>query len=147
MDHIISIPIGDWSGDGHSRCNYHYFKTNKPIKKVREAYISAMNSRPDLSPENFCSDYGEGSISLKDFTLVTAEFPSLKKLCYDFEGDFCHVDEEFMVDLTLAFIGLGDPEIKFEGLPEAPMLHFFGYKTINGKPRQHIGGFGYGLFE
>lgn len=38
----FTIPIGDWSGDGHNACTYYQFTSNKPLQNVREAFFKAQ---------------------------------------------------------------------------------------------------------
>ena len=51
--HLFSIPIGDWSGDGHNQVENFTASADKPISAVREAYFEAQTLFPSLNPETF----------------------------------------------------------------------------------------------
>ncbi len=143
MEHTIAIAIGDWSDDGHGKCEYIHFKSNKPIDDVREAYFKAGENHEDLLPENFCSEYEEGTISPEYMAPILEAFPGIAEhLEQPGEGEDYYANVEFMTELVRRFIQLGDPEIQLEKMAEAPTLHFYGYD----EKKRHIGYIGYGLF-
>ena len=58
--HLFTIPIGDWSGDGHGQDRSFYASASKPIEAVREAYFAAKEKLPpEACPENFCNEYDQ----------------------------------------------------------------------------------------
>jgi len=36
--YLVQFPVGDWSGDGHNRCDYFFVFSDKPVRDVREAH-------------------------------------------------------------------------------------------------------------
>lgn len=129
---IFSIPIGDWSGDGHSQCKYFFYHSNKSLDEIREGYFKSKESFPDLCPENFCDEYEDNSISVEQFDLLNKHFPDL------FAEN--SVSEEKFANFVIEFIKLSVSDFYVEKI-DFPMLQFYGFK--DGK---HIGSIGYGLF-
>lgn len=136
MTHTITIWIGDWSGDGHGRCEPVRFAANKPIVDVRAAYFAALAARPDLCPEKFCDGYEDTDIPEATMAALAAAGAPLG----DIHGRRPTV--RAMAAIVAWFIGLGDPELALAILPEEPSLHFYGSDDSG----RHIGFIGYGLF-
>lgn len=36
--HLAKVPIGDWSGDGHSNCTEYYVMTTHTVEEMQQAY-------------------------------------------------------------------------------------------------------------
>lgn len=131
--YMFLIPIGDWSDDGHGKCDWFQFESNKPLQDVREAYFKAMKKHKEASPEDFCNEYEE--MEPHEEAVEAA-----KALGYTIDvEDF---GPENMADYVAWFITLGDPDIKLTRQEDLDMLPFYGYDEKN----RHVGGFGYGLF-
>lgn len=57
------VPIGDWSGDGHGKCEYvDMIAKCENIQQIREAYFAAKAKYPDLCPEGWACEYEDGTI-------------------------------------------------------------------------------------
>ena len=134
MSYTFKISIGDWSDDGHGKSKDFFFKSNKKIKLVREAYFAAKEKYPTLCPEDFCSDY-------EDSTVPDEVVEQAKKLGYEIDPEDFWVDD--MANFTAWFIMLGDPELKLTIKPEVKTLAFYG----NDEKKRHISFIGYGLFS
>lgn len=61
----FTIPIGDWSDDGHGKCEYFQFSSNLPVEEVREAYFVALEKHKDISPESFAYKYQDSELPVK----------------------------------------------------------------------------------
>jgi hypothetical protein len=133
--HIIVVDIGDFAGDGHGRASSYYLYSNKSRDDVRDAYFLAKVKHPNLCPANYCFEYGDNCLpeyAVEDLIEHGGPLPE----------DPSSVTEEDMLKWLLWFIGLGDPEIKFEPV-EAKPLWFCG-KDSNDRFSDIIG---YGCFE
>jgi hypothetical protein len=133
--YTFRIPIGDWSGDGHEKCDWFTVTAAKPVEEVREAFFVAKELLPHLNPEKFCCDYEDSLVP----DSIAAELAT--------KGVLIDVDDfnpEDMARIVVWFLNQGDPELGAELTPEAtvPMLPFCGFD----KKKRHIGGMGYGLF-
>jgi len=62
MRYQFTIPIGDWSGDGHGQCDDFDATAAKDIEEVRKAYFAAKEKLKEVCPETFCNGYEESEI-------------------------------------------------------------------------------------
>ena len=72
------MTIGDWSGDGHGRCEDFCVISNMPIEAIRESHFR-IKKATGVDIENLCSCYGEDKIP--DETVQ-----KLKSLGFPFEN-------------------------------------------------------------
>jgi hypothetical protein len=129
---IIRIQIGDWSGDGHGKCDDFFFDSNLSQEEVREAYFAAKKKYPKLSPESFCSDY-------EDSTVPESLVENAKVAGFEiFPEDF---GTEEMAEYTAWFCMLGDSKLTLKIRDVVPTLAFYG----SDKKKRHIRFIGYGL--
>lgn len=128
------IPIGDWSDDGHGKCDYFQFSSNKPLKAVREAFFKATRDDVALNPEGFCCDYEDGTVPDEIVEAAAAR---------GFEIDPENFFAEDMADYVAWYTTLGDPSLELKRRKSLNMLPFYGCDM----EKRHIGFFGYGLFQ
>ena len=63
MTNTWKIPIGDWSDDGHGKCDWFTVKSNFTVEKAREAYFKAVEaSGLDIAKE-IAHDYEDSGVS------------------------------------------------------------------------------------
>ncbi|PIN88389.1 hypothetical protein COU61_05145 [Candidatus Pacearchaeota archaeon CG10_big_fil_rev_8_21_14_0_10_35_13] len=55
---LIMFPVGDWSDDGHGKCEYYFATTQRSLEEVREAHHNAPNTL-GFPIEGICQDYGD----------------------------------------------------------------------------------------
>lgn len=131
------IPIGDWSADGHSQCDWFFATAAKSLNDVREAYFNAKKNLPkEICPETFVCEYENSCVPKETVRAISAlGF----KILPDDDGLIPKDLDKYIV----WFINKGDPSCDVQ-LEESidDMLMFYG---LDDKGR-HIGGFGYGLF-
>ena len=160
MKHKFRIPIGDWSGDGHSQNKDFVIQSNKPVEAVREAYFAAsqklgynLDSSHDAK-KGPCTYYeertidndwytklvGDGILNENDDIRINEDEESGNP-----EDETYDVNINMFVGMVLAYLKVGDPELELERIEEEslPMLQFYGYDD----KQRHIGYFGYGLFD
>lgn len=137
----FKLPIGDWSGDGHDKCEWFVIESNKTFEDVEKAFKAAKKKHKNVNPEKICNEYEESTMAPETWTKLKEmgfRFSYMETL-EDIEGyETCEYDAymmqpDMMVEIVLWFIGLGDPELKLSVVSEEDMPTF----------RQ---GFGYGLF-
>jgi len=63
----FSLPIGDWSDDGHGECDWFVIESNVPLEELREIYFetkkrtnASLDSEEKRSP---CSNHEGSQIS------------------------------------------------------------------------------------
>ena len=152
------LPIGDWSGDGHSQCKYYTVSSNKPISEVREAHYK-IEETTGINIEELANVYEENwiesedveklvNIGFYDYINTIEGYSYMKEYAESIvdkegeEGRDYEVDEDIMAHLWLFLLTKADPELKFELEEPLEMLPFFG----RDKKGRHISFVGYGLF-
>lgn len=138
LPYEFSIAIGDWSDDGHGKCEFPTFKWSHPVKKIREAYLASV-AKTGLS---FDHDRGEIQICAKycENELSEQAQQKLIELGYDMTSispEWLSVED--FLSMLLWFIKLSLPELQYEP-KHLSCLNGFWNKTLDSA-------FGYGLFE
>lgn len=135
---FFRIPVGDFSGDGHSQCDYYTASSALSLKEVREAYFEAKyNIFPEyICPEDIVNLYGEYKLSEEIVESIKEE----TKFSLD-ENNFYTKE---MAEYVIYFINKGNPncDARLESTVD-DMLNFYGYDEKG----RHISNFGYGLFR
>lgn len=138
----IQIAVGDWSGDGHGKCDYFTFQIPEGfcVQDVREAYFQSMKDHPDLDPGSFCEEYEDSTVP--DEIIAKARKLGFEWTEHGFEWDGEVTAEiDGFADYVAWFIGLSG--IKLTRLDENVLtLHFYG-RDDQGR---HISHLGYGLY-
>ena len=136
--HRFTIPIGDWSGDGHEKCENFNASATKPIGDVRAAWFAAKEKMPDVAPDSFCHEYEEGSLPPVAAKRLRAAGCPLPKNKHGWGPDA-------MAAVVVWFLNQGDAELdaRLEKQPEVPSLSFYGFDA----QERHINFIGYGLFS
>ena len=160
MSYKFKLPIGDWSFDGHSKCDWFIIGSNKPVEDVREAYFrfvqhtgtgfdntvkDAPYTRYDGDPlltvkwmkkiglENhpFIEDVDASNVSVIDDTVID-----------DTVIDDIGPDEfaQLFVDALNKFDSSLGLSIEWN---DTDMFPFYGYDD----QKRHIGHIGYGLLS
>jgi len=143
---IFTIHIGDWSGDGHGRCETFHVETNASIEEVREAYFRARAKLPEhLCPENFMNAYEDRSLPVEAWRDALEAgfdfFEDFEEFNYEPDLDY-DVSPHILFKYVMWFIQQGDPNLSLREIAPTPSLSFFGVDSQN----RHINFIGYGLF-
>jgi hypothetical protein len=141
MAHIFNIPIGDWSGDGHSECVYFTIETNVSLETFREMYFQTKENT-ELSPEDICKEYQDSSLSeeqIKDLGLNVSDYEQWIKdqSPPDLADSFFSLFIDYMKthNSTLDIKVIQDPKLQ--------MFPFYGFDDN----KRHIGFLGYGIYD
>jgi hypothetical protein len=139
--HRFYINIGDWSGDGHEKCDRLLHKSNYSVKKLQQAYHKSC-SKIGVKLLEVCSDYGEQHLE-QDVAEKLLEAGCPMELLKEFEDDEDYImTAEKLAELLVWFVGVSMPE-DFECtlIKEENALNFNGFwGDLNES-------FGYGLYE
>lgn len=134
----FTLPIGDWSDDGHCRCSWYTVQSNVPVEEVREAFFKAKQIT-HITPENICCNYEDSEIKKEQY--LALGLPEKNYITYlDYEEDG-YTTGNLFAQLVLDYIMFHNPSITLELIPDLPMLPFYGYDQHN----RHISSFGYGI--
>lgn len=138
----FTIPIGDWSGDGHQICEYYNICCNKPIQDVFDAiYISKEKYPEEIHPDEIVCDYEVNTITISVYKQMQETGWNQKLTTYYNDNERYYVDTERLVDYILHFAKLGNPDLKFEIQTQPNSLI-----SWCDKKKRRLGSFGYGLF-
>lgn len=144
MPHVVIVPVGDWSGDGHEQARKITFFSSRPAEELRAAYHRAVAATGltfdhQHKGEQICTSYG-------DARLKPAVQEKLAALGYDLSRveDTDNVAPAELADLIMWFVGLSLDEHEYtaKGRPRqknGKVLNGFWNKELNVQ-------FGYGLF-
>lgn len=141
--YVWKLPIGDWSGDGHSVCNYFFIESNKSLQECREIYFS-IKEKLGVCPEDVCNEYQDSRITIE-------ELKSLGIKPEDFfvdpleeeEGEWI-LGEDEIVDLFLRYMMNNSEDLTLKIIQkDVEMFPFYGFD----EKKRHIGFIGYGVFE
>lgn len=134
MNHIISLVLGDWSGDGHSKTDIVNISSNLSKKEIEKAYSLGTKKIGFDLINDVCADYEDNNLSAEHWEI-------LKKFGYkedNIPGD--PVDEkddhagilvwsDGFVDLYLFIVKLGNDTFQGKILEEKdnPTIRIGGY--------------------
>lgn len=141
----VEFPIGDWSGDGHDRCEYFQYRVNKTVEELREIHF-AFEERSQKFLEKLCAKYQDPSMhehqieKLMDIGFISDETEVSK-----YVADTNYLSWKEMADLWLALLKFQEPTLEYEYVePEkVPRISFYGFDEKG----RHIRFVGYGLFD
>ncbi len=135
----MRIAIGDWSNDGHGKCEDIIIEVNKDIDELREAYKRSCReykiyvhfgqekydfaslglSFADNMEMELCGDYGENYVNeIWTKFLTEQEYPRLKNVTGDLGGYKTTVGEYEFLEIIMWFIGLTTPDLEWEVVNE-----------------------------
>jgi hypothetical protein len=138
----IRFPIGDWSDDGHGKCDYFFATTPLSVQDVREAHFVAPSV---IGFDIGClyAKYREGSLSQEIENKISEILPDTSGLKYDWREEDLSPPESLFF-LWISLLNEINPALEL-----TPMVS--DYEDINfyGRDEQgrHLSTPGYGLFE
>lgn len=135
----FSMPIGDWSDDGHGKCEYFIVKSNKPVEEVREIHFQ-IKEKTGVNIEELCSEY-------EDNTIFVDDLEEIEELGFDISNIETHDGKASlyptdMLNLWVFLLCKTDETLKLEIEDTPEMLSFYGFDYKG----RHIGFVGYGCF-
>lgn len=99
MDNIFLVPVGDWSDDGHGKCDKYYVKANYPVEAMQQAYKDTCN-KIGLQMNNGTDYTGLGINGWQDSRILLAEYEESSineeavEILLEHGFDFANVDGE-----------------------------------------------------
>ena len=150
LNNTWKIPIGDWSDDGHGKCDWFTVKSNFTVEQARDAYFKAVEaSGLDIAKE-IAHDFEDSGVSERIIELLPEflEYLFERGLIVDWSDDEepeYHVEEtSAMAEIVCCFIKRYNSEFEYKIVEDSiPMLPFYGFD----EKHRHIGHIGYGLFS
>jgi hypothetical protein len=141
--YLFTLPIGDWSADGHGECTYVHVESNKPVEEVREAHFK-IKEATGVDIHSIASEYEENRID-EDHPVISylKRKRKLNQLLEEDDGEYIIYTSE-MADLWIMLLQDADPTLELERVEKEriPMLAFYGFDDKG----RHINFVGYGTF-
>lgn len=131
----IKFPIGDWSHDGHGKCEYFLATTPLTVVEVREAHFAAPTVL-GFDIGSICNEYGEYEINPEVIKKISTILPAW--------ADSKIRDPEFLFFLWIDLLNHIDPRLMLAPVVEdIQEINFYGFDDKG----RHLCTPGYGLFE
>jgi len=152
MEYLIRFPVGDWSDDGHGKCDYFMVRSNKLAQEVREIHFSCPE-RLGFDIGNICREYEDSDLSLEIFDKLQAagfdiEWEDAKsdnqKMCrYFHSSDSRAMGTEEVFHLWIDILQFLDSELELKlEIVEYEDINFYGVD----KKKRHLSTPGYGVW-
>ena len=147
----IRFPIGDWSDDGHGKCDYFMVTSNMSVESLREVHFKAPEV-VGFDIGSMCSDYESSTLDndIVEKLMAIGIDPHEYSLNEDtgewdvlLETD-CWMDAEKLVDIwidVLKYIHAG-LELDRVKKPDYEDINFYG----SDEKQRHLQTPGYGVF-
>lgn len=103
--YIYKFPIGDWSNDGHGKCEYFIVNAEKPIEDIKKAHKECKVVF-GFSPGEICHHYEENTLKPSMYISLMDIFGKL-----DFEEDES-LEPEDVLKLWLKMLNHVDDNLK-----------------------------------
>lgn len=138
----FNIPIGDWSHDGHSKCDYYLCETDATIEQVREVYFD-LTKLLGFKFDDVCGDYEERTMQEAHAERLVELGLISEKTAKMYVEEYVDGSRQFASILVDA-LNLVDPNLNIKMIEseKVPNLTFYGFD----EQKRHIGHIGYGLF-
>lgn len=136
----IEFPIGDWSDDGHGKCETFLVDSNVSVETLRELHFLAPEQL-GFEIGSICQDYGDCTISQE----VLAKLKTfLTEELYEKAAEE-YVDAESLCKIWLACLMQIEPTVHLSIVPtpSRESINFYGHDAKG----RHLKTPGYGLFD
>ena len=142
MTHTIRFPVGDWSDDGHGKCEYYNVRSSHSAEHLREVHFKAPEV-VGFEIGKICSDYEDSQLSKDFIDKLTATGMDPNNYGEEYEGSYSMYPDG-IIKLWLDILIYIDADLELEIIkpPEAEPINFYGFDEKN----RHLDTPGYGLF-
>lgn len=136
-DKIISLVMGDWSGDGHSKTDTVVIKSNLTVPEITKAYKKASKKLGFDLIKEVAADYQDNNLSKDNMQALikngfSGELEDDEEEDNGGKGGYFLWTDSFL-DIYLFIVKLGDPN--------------FEYAILQGELNPSINIGGYGLYD
>jgi len=151
----IKVPIGDWSDDGHGKCDYYFVNTNKTLEELFDLHFLA-NEKLGFDIGSMCGKYEEyrllpnmveklvkAEVS-KYMPIIDSQFTKFLNTIEDYR-DFPG-DTRDMAELWFACMKYADPTMEYKIYEEEKVPTLYNWSCPE-KYCHRFSGPGYGLFN
>lgn len=120
--YTINFPVGDWTNDGHGKCDYFVVKSNKSVVELTGIHIS-VKEKLGFDIGEICAEYEDSELSLDIYDkLVNAGFnieygggDKYPEMCrYFYDMDSRYMDTQGVFNLWVDILKFIDPTVDIE---------------------------------
>lgn len=129
------LPVGDWSGDGHGKCDWFTVTTPWTSGDIERAFKAAKARLPHINPEHLCAEYEERNISFDVAQAMRAAgYPGMQPDTFALPGDpgvddcdeidrvdWPDWDTEEFARYVVWYANQGDPDLKLQLVPNVDL--------------------------
>lgn len=128
-EYQIQFPIGDWSGDGHGKCDWFTVKSNKPVEEVREIHFQ-MSEKLGINIEEIAEEYEDDEITeevAKKLSAIGLDVEDYAEL-YEYKKPAkWRTNSEGMIDLWIDLLMKVDSSLELKVIRDIPTISFYGF--------------------
>lgn len=141
LPYRVKFSLGDWSDDGHGKCDHFFVRTSAPVEDLRELHFKC-NDVFGFNPGNLCREYEQHSLT-PDQIAKLLQLGVIDQDDVDDDGDVL-IDTLYLLGIWLKMLQRVDPTLQYEIETEdgTPSMHFGGFDDQG----RHIDVPGYGCF-
>lgn len=149
-EYRIQFPVGDWSNDGHGKCEYYVVSSNKPVEALRELHHSCKK-KFGFSIGDICKEYEANILPQKIADILYSHGVDLQNYADDWDwadevdGDKHYImGPDSIIALWLKIYELLDPTVILSVVVTSEIsIHYYGYDSQG----RHVDTPGYGVFS
>jgi hypothetical protein len=138
----FKLPIGDWSDDGHGKCDYYTVISNKSVEEVREIHFQ-IKEKTGFDIHKICNKYEKDTIDLEELEELEELGFKISEEHINREEDIVSIYSSNLADLWMFLLMKTDNDLVLKLEEPVPMLSFFGFD----EKKRHIDFVGYGCFQ
>lgn len=131
--YLINFPVGDWSKEGHEKCDNYLVRSNKPVADVRQAHHRSLETL-GFNIGSLCCQFEEIYTSKKILSKLKElnyDFDRLSEIsdepdCYSDAIDSLELNSECVLDIWLFLLNKIDPSLDLKAL-NVPSIAYNGF--------------------
>ena len=104
------FPVGDWSDDGHGKCDYFIVSGDKPVEEVGRAHNSCIDVL-GFHIGDICSNYEESDLRPNIQDILSERGFDLDKFDQDEDGEVNLGCTDQLVELWIDILNYLDPTL------------------------------------
>lgn len=135
-EYSFDLQIGDWSNDGHGRCETFKIKSNKPVREVREVYYR-VKTVTGVNLEKICK-YNNESRMEDEVIEKLIKLGFFNKLYFEEDAEYTvddiahYISTDDFAELFIFLLNLVDDtlhlELELENKDDT--FHFYGFPFL-----------------
>lgn len=132
MTYTVKIPIGDWSNDGHGKCDYFYITSNKSASEI-DAITARVHGVLGFRIGDICDEYEVMELDGEIIEHLTeAGFVLTKQHVEDPATDDLFMTSEHVLHLWMDILKFIDPTFEYSMFDRDAGVQLVDHRDIPG---------------